>query len=61
MFNLFESDAKEILLHSFFPRKNSLTHFKPNVPFLHPLKTAENLWLSDVFMDTGIEHWLKMD
>ena len=21
----------------------------PNVPFLHPLKTSENLWFSDVF------------
>ena len=61
MYSFFESDAKESLLHSFFRRKNSLTRFKLNVPFQYPLKTSENLWLSDVLMDIEIEHWLKMD
>ena len=41
----------------FFPL--SLTHFCP-MSFLYPLKTSENLWISDVFRGIVMWHWAKM-
>ena len=43
---------KYISLESLFRYLVSISlfnSFQANVPFLHPLKTLENFWLSDVF------------
>ena len=33
--------------------------FQASAPFLYPLKTSENLWLSDVLLGIEIEQWMK--
>ena len=38
---------KKIEIFQMSPSKIKL--FQPNVPFLNPLKTSENLWFSDIF------------
>ena len=39
--------TKKIEIFQMSPSKIKL--FQPNVPFLNPLKTSENLWFSDIF------------
>ena len=36
--------------------EEEINPFLPNVPFLIPLKTSENLWFSDVFRGIKREH-----
>ena len=60
--NLFwEKDitSKEHMLKINLQKKCCLTHFKPVLYFMYPLKTSENLWLSDVLVGIETEQWMK--
>ena len=46
-------------MKSEFWRRSLINPFQTNDPFLYPLKTLENLWLSDVSGGIEREHWLE--
>ena len=41
-------------------RPGEINPFQISIPFLHPLKTSENLSFSDVFWGYKMKHWPEM-
>ena len=38
-----------------------IKQFQANASFLHPMKTQENIWFSNVFRGIEMKHWYEID